>query len=210
MHERLVLVWDNRIVNTIGGVDVSYVGSSVCAAIAVLRFPELIPLSAVIGEAPITFPYIPGLLAYHVGPAILTAWGQLPSKPDLIMFHGHGIAHPRGMGLASHLGLWLDIQTIGVAKTHLYGYQSEPGLQVGEYTKLLDERNHKSIIGAVLRTRLNTRPIYVSAGHLIDLQHSIAFVLACCREHRMPEPIRAAHQVASSTQSSSSARLNKF
>lgn len=131
-----------------------------------------------------------------MGPAILAAWEKLTLKPDLILIHGHGIAHPRGLGLASHVGLWLNLPTIGTAKTRLYGCHSEAGSQVGEWSELLDEGDPKHVIGAVLRTQVNTKPVYVSQGHLIDLPHSVKFVMVCCRGYRMPEPIHAAHNIA--------------
>jgi len=196
LRERLMLTWDDRTVSTIGGIDVSCTGTSVLAAIAVFRYPDLTRLGTVTGEAPQGFPYIPGLLAFRVGPAILSTWEKLSHKPDLILIHGHGIAHPRGLGLASHVGLWLNLPTIGIAKTRLYGIQAEAGPNINEWSELLDEDDPKRVIGAVLRTQVNTKPVYVSAGHLIDLPHAIRFVLACCRGNRMPEPIRAAHMVA--------------
>ncbi len=109
------------------------------AAIAVLSYPKLDRLGTVTGEAPQGLPYIPGLLAFRVGPAILAAWEKLKLKPDLILIHGHGTAHPRGLGLASHVGLWLNLPTIGVAKTRLYGSHSEPSSHLGEWSELLDE-----------------------------------------------------------------------
>jgi len=196
LRQRLVLTWDDRPVITIGGVDVRYTDDSVGAAIAVFQYPGLALVGAVTADAPLIFPYIPGLLVFRIGPAILAAWEQLLLKPDLLLFHGHGIAHPRGMGLASHMGIWLNTPSIGVAKTRLYGCQSDVGLNSGEWSVLFDESDPNQVIGSLLRTRLNTRPVYVSAGHLIDLQHSIAFVLACCRDHRMPEPLRSAHTTA--------------
>jgi deoxyribonuclease V len=197
LRQRLVLAWDDRSVKAIGGVDVGYMGESMCAAIAVFHYPNLDRLGTVTGEATQVFHYVPGLLAFRVGPAILTAWERLKDKPDLILIHGHGTAHPRGLGLASHIGLWLNIPTIGVAKTRLYGNHSELGSQLGEWSELMDEGDSKHVIGAVLRTQVNIKPVYVSPGHLIDLQHSIEFVLACCRGYRLPEPIRAAHETAS-------------
>jgi deoxyribonuclease V len=194
--QRLVLTWDDHSVNTIGGIDASYTSNSIYAAIAVFLYPEITWLYSVTGEAPQAFPYIPGLLAYRVGPAIQAAWEKLPLKPGLLMFHGHGIARPRGIGLASQMGLWLETPSIGVAKRRLYGCQSEIGPNVGQWSELLDEIGPQRLIGAVLRTRVHTQPVYVSAGHLIDLQHSITFVSACCRGNRLPEPIRVAHRVA--------------
>ena len=136
---RLVLTWDARPVATIGGVDVSIQTESARAAIVVLRYPELTPLEAVIADAPLVFPYIPGLLAFREGPAILMAWSQLQNKPDLLMFDGQGIAHPRGIGIASQMGLWLERPTIGVAKSRLYGRHGEVGPARGDLANLLDK-----------------------------------------------------------------------
>ena len=196
LRQRLVLEWDGRKVNSIGGVAFNEVGGSVQAAIAVLSYPNLTPIITSTGNATSGFPYVPGLLAYRVGPAILNAWEQLPVKPDLLMVQAHGIAHPRGLGLASHVGLWLNIPTIGVAKTLLYGRESDPPEKVGDWTELVDEHSPRHVIGAVLRTCDTARPVYVSAGHLIDLQHAIDFARDCCRGYRLPEPIRSAQKIA--------------
>ena len=196
LRERLVLAWDGRQVRTIGGVDVSYTVSEVHAAILTLHYPGLTPQSTATAEAPIVFPYIPGLLAFRIGPAILAAWENLERKPEVLLFHGHGIAHPRGIGLASQMGLWLEIPTIGVARRKLYGNHQEVGAQPGDWSELLDDQDPSRVIGAVVRTREATRAIYVSPGHLIDSQRAVEFVLMCCRSNRMPEPIRLAHKVA--------------
>jgi deoxyribonuclease V len=200
LRTQLVLSWNGRTVATVGGIDFSSSGNTLHAAILIYSYPELQHIQTITGKAPQDFPYIAGLLIYQVGPAILDAWKRLSSKPDLLFLHGHGIAHPRGIGLASHVGLWLNIPTIGVAKTLLYGHQSEPGGQVGAWCNLTDVHNCRKVIGAVLRTALDSRPVYVSAGHLIDLQHTIQFVLETCRGYRMPEPIRAAHQAAAAAE----------
>lgn len=145
---------------------------------------------------PLVFPYIPGLLAFREGPAILAAWEKLQAKPDLLMFDGQGIAHPRGIGIASQMGLWLDRPAIGVAKSRLYGHHPVVGLKRGDMAELHDERVPARTIGAVLRTRENTNPLYLSPGHLIDLPHVIDFVLKCCTQYRLPEPTRWAHKFA--------------
>lgn len=193
LRGKLILEWDGRTVHAVGGVDLGYTQSSAIAAIAVLSFPQLAPLELACGEAPLVFPYTPGLLAFRVIPAILVAWEKLTQKPGLLLVHGHGIAHPRRLGLASHLGLWLNLPSIGVAKTRLYGLAAEAGQNKGAWRELLDESEATHTIGAVLRTRLGAQPVYVSPGHLIDLHHSIEFMLSCCRGYRMPEPIRYAH-----------------
>ena len=199
LRKLLVLAWDGRVVNTIGGVEINTVRDMLRVTITVLTYPEMSPLIHASMDMPVEFPYIPGLLAFRVGPAILATWEKLTLKPDLLMLQGHGTAHPHGIGLASHMGLWLNLPSLGVAKTCLYGSHSKAGSQVGDWSEVLDEIDTKSVIGAVLCTRVNTKPIYVSPGHLIDLHHSIRFVLACCRGYRLPEPIRAGHKKAANT-----------
>jgi len=192
LRNKLITDWDGRSAYEVGGIDLSYTQASATAAIAVFSYPHLVQLEMAVGEAPLVFPYIPGLLAFRVIPAILVAWEKLTHKPDLLLVHGHGIAHPRGLGLASHLGLWLNLPSIGVAKTRLYGNANEVGQNKGDWSELLDESDARHSIGAVLRTRLNALPVYVSPGHMIDLPHAIEFVLSCCAGYRMPEPIRYA------------------
>jgi deoxyribonuclease V len=199
LSKRVLLTWDNRPVNTVAGVDVSYTTDSVRAAISLFQYPEIDHLTTAVGEASQTFPYIPGLLAFRAGPAILEAWEKLKMAPDLIMIHGHGIAHPRHFGLASHVGLWLNLPTIGIARARLYGNCAEVGPQVGDWGEIRDEKKPETVIGAALRTQANTKPIFVSPGHLIDLGHAIEFVLACCQAYRMPEPLRSASQIASNS-----------
>src|SRR5690349_21231783 len=194
LRQRLILTWDKRPVNTIAGVDVSIKTETARAAIVVLSYPQLAPVEAVLGDAPLVFPYIPGLLSFREGPAVLLAWSKLQNKPDLLMFDGQGIAHPRGVGIASHMGLWLERPTIGVAKSRLYGRHAEIGPKRGDRADLLDKSG--SVIGAVLRTREKTNPLYVSPGHLMDVTHAVEFVLACCTGYRLPEPTRWAHKVA--------------
>src|SRR5687768_2683110 len=202
LRERLVLVWDRRLVTTIGGVDISiktdpaneHWAGSARAAIVVLQYPNLKPLEAVTADAPLVFPYIPGFLAFREGPAVLAAWSKLQNKPDLLMFDGQGIAHPRGVGIAAQMGLWLERPTIGVAKSRLYGRHEEVGPQRGVRASLLDKSGN--IIGTVLRTRERANPLYVSPGHLIDVEHATEFVMACCTGYRLPEPTRWAHKVA--------------
>lgn len=196
LRNRLVLTWDSRPVNVIAGIDFSYTPSTVRAGIALFSYSEMTHLQQVVGQAPQTFPYISGLLAYRVGPAILSAWEKLKLKPDVVLVHGHGIAHPRGIGLASHIGLWTNTPAIGVAKTRLYGQQVETGPKVGDWAELRDETGSKQVIGVTLRTREGCKPVYVSPGHLVDIQHAIEFTLASSRDCRMPEPVRAAHHAA--------------
>jgi deoxyribonuclease V len=194
LRNRLVLTWDQRPVTTIGGVDVSVKTETARAAIVVLRYPDLTPVEAVIADAPLVFPYIPGLLSFREGPAVLAAWSKLQNQPDLLMFDGQGIAHPRGIGIASQMGLWLERPTIGVAKSRLYGRHEEVGPQRGDRADLLDKNGN--VIGAVVRTREKANPLYISPGHLVDVEHAVEFMLACSAGYRLPEPTRWAHNVA--------------
>lgn len=195
LRAQLVLRWDGRAVRTIAGVDVSLSEARARAAIVVLRYPQMTPIEGVTADAPLALPYIPGLLAFREGPAILAAWEKLQHSPDLVMFDGQGIAHPRGIGIASQMGLWLERPTIGVGKSRLYGDFEEPGPNVGDASDLLDPQT-KQVIGAVLRTRKRAKPLFVSPGHLIDAARAVAFVMECARGYRLPEPTRWAHKFA--------------
>jgi deoxyribonuclease V len=198
LASRLLLRWDGRHVTCVGGVDVGVKGEIARCAIVVLRYPDLTVLTTATAAIPVRFPYIPGLLAFREGPAVLLAWERLDHRPDLLLFDGQGIAHPRRLGIAAHMGLWLDCPTIGVAKSRLYGRHQEPGPHPGDRAWLYDERDPEQVIGAVLRTRAGVRPVYVSPGHRMDVPHAVAFVLACCRGFRLPEPTRLAHHLAGS------------
>jgi len=140
------------------------------------------------------FPYIPGLLSFREAPACLEAVGRLRRQPDLFMIDGQGVAHPRRLGLAAHLGLFFDRPTIGCAKSRLIGTYDEPGLEKGAYSFLYDGRE---VIGAVVRTRARVKPIFVSVGHKCRLEDAIHIALACAARYRIPEPARLAHQAVS-------------
>ena len=196
LRDRLILSWDGREITTVGGVDVGFEGDQARAAIVVLSYPKLTPIEGVTSKMAVPFPYIPGLLAFREGPAVLAAWEQLQTKPDLLIFDGQGIAHPRGIGIASHMGLWFERPSIGVAKSRLYGRHLNPGPMRGDGAELCDEQDPTHVIGMVLRTRDDVNPVYVSPGHLIDVRHSVEFVLKCCTKYRLPEPTRWADKVA--------------
>ncbi len=193
--QRIRLEWDGRDVNLIAGVDMSLTDDKAHAAIIVLRYPDLVPVEGVTADAPLVFPYVPGLLSFREGPAILAAHAKLHRQPDLYMFDGQGIAHPRGMGIASQMGLWLERPTIGVAKSKLFGKFDEPGSNAGDRSDMVDPRT-KQVIGLALRTRERANPIFISPGHLIDVPHAVQFVQACLRGYRLPEPTRWAHKFA--------------
>ena len=139
---------------------------------------------------PCTFPYVPGLLSFREAPAVIAAIEQLPLRPDLLMCDGQGLAHPRGLGLACHVGLWLDVPVIGVAKSRLCGEFRPPGRRRGCHTRLLLEGR---AVGSVVRTADGVRPLFVSVGHRIDLAGAIRWTLRCARGYRLPEPTRQAH-----------------
>lgn len=187
--------WDGRSIRLVAGADVHFPSKTTArAAIAVLKYPELEIVESTLRESPCTFPYVPGLLSFREIPPLLDAWNGLGKKPDLILCDGQGIAHPRGLGLASHLGLILALPTVGCAKSRLTGDFDEPGPFKGERSPLIDGRG--GTIGTVLRTRDRTRPIYVSVGHMIDLKTAVRIVLECTPRFRIPEPLRAAHRLA--------------
>ena len=162
-------------------------------AVVVLSYPSLEVAEVQTVEDSLDFPYVPGLLSFREAPLTLAACERLEIAPDLFLVDGQGIAHPRRLGLASHLGLFLDVPAIGCAKSRLCGRHGEPGNEPGSCAELVDKGE---VIGAVLRTRAGVKPVYVSIGHKIDLPAAVAMVLACCRGYRLPEPTRLAHQAA--------------
>lgn len=166
------------------------------AAVVVLSFPALQPVEVVQARLPTPFPYIPGLLAFREGPALIAAFARLRSAPDVFVFDGMGRAHPRRMGIATHMGLWLQRPTVGCGKTLLVGRYDMPEDVRGAWTPLSD---HGEVIGAALRTRAGAKPVFISSGHRIDLAGSLALVMACTGRYRLPEPIRAAHRAAGET-----------
>ena len=179
----------------IAGVDISVNRFSKTGrgAVVVLSYPTLEIVETSVVTDSITFPYIPGLLSFREMPLLLAAFEKIKNTPDLVLVDGQGIAHPRRIGLASHLGLVLNIPTIGCAKSRLCGEHDVTGMKAGSYTGLKDSGE---VIGAVLRTRDGVRPVYVSIGHMIDLPSAVHWVEACCRGYRLPEPTRLAHQAA--------------
>jgi len=180
-------------IHRVAGMDVSVKGGDAQAAVALLSFPDLEPLEAKTARQPAGFPYVPGLLAFREGPVVLAALEKLEAKPDVLLFDAHGLAHPRRMGLATHLGLLLDLPAIGCAKSRLCGEHGAVPPQRGGWVPLVDG---EEIIGAVVRTRSNVRPVYVSIGHRVDLDSAVRVVLFCCARYRLPQPIRWAHQIA--------------
>jgi deoxyribonuclease V len=179
-------------IRTIAGIDASYTGIA-RAAVVVFSFPDLTLLDSAVGTAPGGFPYVPGLLSFREAPAVLDAMTKLRISPDLLMFDGQGIAHPRRFGIASHLGVYLDKPSIGCAKSRLTGGYEEPGPSPGDMSPLT---YRGETLGMALRTKPRTNPLFISIGYKIDLETAVRVVQDCLRGYRLPEPTRAAHNLA--------------
>jgi deoxyribonuclease V len=191
------LVLEDRFdeVNYVAGVDMAINENSgmARAAVVLLSYPDLAILEKHVYEEPLRMPYIPGLLSFREIPCVLGAFQQLKQRPDLVMADGQGIAHPRRLGIASHLGLWIDIPTIGCAKSILVGRHEPVGEAVGDWSPLL---YHRETIGAALRTRVKVKPMFISPGHKISLESSLKYVLACGKGYRLPETTRQADKLS--------------
>lgn len=193
---------DASLVETVAGVDVSVKrrgdGPAGRAAVVVMRLggrksDDFEILETAVHEAPISFPYVPGLLAFREGPLLEAAFAQLKREPDAFIFDGQGYAHPRRMGIASHMGLWLERPTAGCGKTRLVGTHDEPGPEKGDAAPLT---HRGEIIGTVLRTRAGVSPVFASPGHLCDAAGAANLILRATTRYRLPEPVRAAHKLA--------------
>lgn len=180
----------------VAGVDCGFEedGAITRAAVAVLRFPELVLVDQAIARIPTTFPYIPGFLSFREVPAVLEALARLQTSPDLVLCDGQGLAHPRRFGLACHLGLLANIPAIGVAKSLLIGRHGPLPDERGAWEPLIHQNE---VIGSVLRSRPDTKPLYISVGHRISLETAITFVMRCTTKYRLPETTRFAHKLAS-------------
>jgi len=180
-------------VKLVAGVDVSVKDNVSQAAVVILRYPELEVIETVLAKRPTPFPYVPGLLTYREGPVLEEAFQNLKHEPDVFIFDGMGIMHPRRIGIASHMGVWLQKPTIGCGKTYFLGTYDEPANERGAWSLV----HHKGdVIGAVLRTRQGVKPVYISPGHLADLPTALDLVMRCTPKYRLPEPIRQAHNAA--------------
>ena len=181
-------------VTSVAGIDVGIKGGVARAAVVVLSMPDLRVMEEATGELPVPFPYVPGLLSFREAPVILAVLSRLDCLPDVLVFDGQGYAHPRRMGIATHVGILLDHPTVGCAKSRLCGTHEEPGLESGCYSHLHDK---DEVIGAVVRTRTRAKPVFVSTGHRTHLKDAIDLILACGAGFRLPEPTRRAHHLAS-------------
>ncbi len=188
----------NGEVNTpkyIAGVDIAVGRASniAQAAIVVLDYPNLKPVEIEVVQGNLELPYIPGFLSFREAPLVLEACSKLTLSPDILMVDGQGVAHPRRLGIASHLGLLLDEVTIGCAKSRLWGNFMIPAEKNGSYTEITD---NGEIIGVALRTKKSVKPLFISTGHKISLENAVYWVMQCCRGYRLPEPTRLAHMAA--------------
>jgi len=196
---QLMNSFDPETLGTIAGIDASYrddpetgVGTSY-AAVVVLRFPDLQLVEQTVAKTEVAFPYVPGLLSFRETPGVLAALRQLTVRPDLLMLDGQGVAHPRRLGIASHVGLLTDTPAIGVAKSVLTGRYENLGEQAGDSAPLVYKGE---TIGTVLRSKVRTNPLILSPGHKIDLPTAVRLVQQCLRGYRLPEPTRQADKLA--------------
>jgi len=191
LRNKLILKFPKIEIKKVAGVDLAFKGDYSFAIVVILSFPNFEVLEVKVSKEEISYPYIPGLLSFREGPAFLKAWEKVRIEPDVVFFDGQGIAHPRGFGLAAHMGLFIEKPTIGVAKSRLFGYYKNPPQESGTFSYLLTKTDKK--IGAVVRTVANQNPVFVSPGHLMDINNAIKLTLKCVRKNRIPEPTRLAH-----------------
>lgn len=192
---RVRRTWAGPPPRTVGGADVAVGTGRARAAIVVQALDSLETIEVAVAERPLDWPYLPGLLSFREIPALLAAFEKLREPPDVLLVDGHGLAHPRRCGVATHLGLELDRPTVGVAKKRLVGTHRDPRDVRGARAAL---RDSGEAIGAVLRTRAGVKPVFVSIGERIDLERAVRLVLRCAPRYRLPEPIRAAHRACGS------------
>ncbi len=187
---------DFAAIDCVAGVDVGFEQNNTItrAAVAVLNYPSLTLREYAIARQPTRFPYIPGLLSFREIPAVLEAMEKLSALPDMLLCDGQGIAHPRRLGIASHLGLLLDLPAIGVGKSRLLGRYTEPGIEKGAWSPLYDKDEE---IGCVLRSRTGIKPLFISPGHRVSLASALQWVMQCLTRYRLPETTRWAHRLAS-------------
>ncbi len=195
LRERVRLVPFSGPVSRVAGVDAAFLPARVVAVAVVLTYPDLTPVEEAVAVLPTAFPYVPGLLSFREGPAMVAALDRISRLPDLLLFDGQGIAHPRRLGIAAHIGVLLDRPTIGVAKSRLVGKADLEGLGA-ERGSRVPLRDDGEVIGTVVRSRGNVRPLYVSPGHRTTLEDAVDWTLACCTRYRLPEPTRLADRRA--------------
>ncbi len=192
LREQLVVNKRPAVIRRVAGADVAYSRASqrLYAAVLVFSYPDLELLESRSSRRKAAYPYLPGLLSFREAPVLLQTFEKLARRPDLVIFDGQGIAHPRGMGLAAHMGILLDLPTLGCAKGRLVGTHCPVGESKGSVSLL---RRDTTVIGAAVRTRERVKPVYVSPGHRMDVAGAVQMTLALCRGYRLPDPTRRAH-----------------
>lgn len=181
----------------IGGADISLnrFSTTLYAGIIVLLYPTFEVVEYATLQAETDFPYIPGLLSFREAPVLIDVWEKLKIKPDILMVDGQGIAHPRRLGIATHIGIMIDVPTIGVAKSVLYGNFEMPDVHAGSVSNLFDKYNKEEILGGAVRTKDKVKPLIVSPGHKVSVEQSIDIVQQSIQGYRLPEPTRKAHEL---------------
>jgi deoxyribonuclease V len=193
LSKRVRIVSYNKTPRYVAAVDASFPEDNVLAVASLYKFPSLSHIEDAFSVQKVQFPYVPGLLSFREGPATVSAIKKLRIKPDVILFDGQGIAHPRGIGIASHIGVITGLTTIGCAKSRLIGEFREPGKTKGKSTCLY----YKGMkVGMVLRTRSYVRPVFISPGHKIDIKSSVEIIMQCVSKYRIPDPLRRADQLS--------------
>jgi deoxyribonuclease V len=196
LKEKIILSKGEISVDKVAGTDVAFSNNKAIASVAVFNLADLInPLEIASASSEVNFPYIPGFLTFREGPAILKAFRKIRCRPDVILFDGQGLLHPRRMGVATHLGIILDIPTIGCAKSFLYGIYRLPLEKKGSYSFIRD-KSTEEVLGVALRSRSRIKPLFVSPGYKIGLRQSIELILKLCPRFRIPEPLRQAHRLS--------------
>ncbi|MCD6404642.1 MAG: deoxyribonuclease V, partial [Planctomycetes bacterium] len=201
LRRRLVLAAPADRIGLVAGADVGFAagGKTAIGGVVLFSWPSLEVVDVALAARPTRFPYIPGLLSFREIPVLAAAFGRLCGRPDVVFCDGQGLAHPRRLGLACHLGVVLGVATIGCAKSVLVGKFDEPGALRGALSVM---RDSGEVVGAAVRTRDNVRPIYVSPGHMMDLDTAVDLVLAAGRGYRLPEPTRCAHNLVARAKAS--------
>ncbi len=193
LQKKVIIQKPDFKLHTIAGCDSSFIGENILSVFVLLSYPNLEILEKVWHYGPVSLPYIPGFLAFREAPNLLEAYKKLNQKPDMIMVDGHGISHPRRMGIASHLGVHLNIPTMGLAKQILVGKFEEPGLEQGATSPVLHKNEH---IADAIRTKEKVKAVFASPGHLMDLKSATQVALRTTRKHKLPEPTRLADHYA--------------
>lgn len=190
-----------REIKYVAGADISFNKHSetVYAGVVVLQLPELTEVDRSLVVSVATFPYVPGLLSFREIPPLLEAWHKLARKPDSVVMDGHGIAHPRRLGIASHFGLLTGVPTVGCAKSLLVGQHGELGNRPGDTAPIVDKAD---TVGFALRTKAGVQPVFVSPGHLVSFEQSLQLVLRCTGKYRLPETTRLAHNMVNQLRTS--------